>query len=247
MRSFSGITLFPALVLGLVFAPSVSAQKSLDAFAQTALQDLAASVDVISKNDRELSKIGKGYVDVYGLTSQELWVKDPDRVVFQGKKGILTLRYVTNPPRKLTEVATLRIRKVEDISKEPGKGDSIADFGVVTRNWATKVQSKWLRVEQRDGKSLQVFEVWEASDPLYKNTIWIDPATRTLVERIAHHRNPNKPGFKKRFVFSEPKQYSGAWVPTRVDLYNGEGKLAASMRYESIRVNSGLQDKLFSF
>ncbi|MBM3460127.1 MAG: hypothetical protein FJX77_16530, partial [Armatimonadetes bacterium] len=198
----------------LASALPVPAQKSLEALAQPGIQDLTASVAVLSKNDRELAKIGKGFVDAYRLDKQEMWAKEPGKFLFQGKQGIFTIRYVTNGGRKLTEVATLRIRKVEDVSKEPGKADSLADLGLITTSFAEQIEASWLRSEARDGKTLQVFQYWFPEDPRSKHTIWVDPATRTMVEHIAHHRNPNRPGFKKKFVFREPKQYGAIWAPT---------------------------------
>lgn len=244
-RAIAGFVGGGGLLLGLSLpAP---AQKGLDGFAQAGLQDLTASVAVLSKNDAELQKIGKGYVDAYRLNKQELWAKEPGLFLFQGKQGVLTIRYVTNGGRKLMEVAGLRIRHVDDIAQEPGKGDSLADLGIITPAWVQRITAQWLRTETRNGKQLQVFEYWFSQDPRSKHTIWVDPATKTMVDHIAHHRNPKRPGFKKRFVFSEVKQYGGVSAPTRVDLYNGENKLAASMRYDAIKINTGLPDKMFQF
>jgi hypothetical protein len=222
-------------------------QKSLEVYVQPTLQDLTATVAVISKNDRELAKIGKGYVDTYRLAKQEIWVKEPGKVAFEGKQGLMTVRRVTNGDRMLLEVALLRVHKVEDISSEPGKGDSVSDLGVVTADWLKRIEARWLRTETRGAQNLQVFEYWYPEDPRAKTTIWMDPTRRTVVERISHHRAVTKPGFKKKFVFSELKQFNGVWLPTRVDLVNSDNKVAASMRYEGIRVNTGVQDKLFTF
>lgn len=225
--------------------PVQAANPSLDSYAQAGLKDLAASIDVVSKNDRELDKMGKGYRDAYTLSSQEISFKEPGLGRFEGKKGILTVRRITTPNRQLFEVPTLRVRKVEDISTKPGKADSVADLGLITPAWADSVESKWLRTEQREGKTLQGFDVWSKSDPLSRHTLWIDPATKTVVEHVHFHRNPSKTGFRKRLVYSEVKQVNGVWVPTRVSLYNSENKLAAVMRYERVRVNTGLSDNLF--
>ena len=165
---------------------------------------------------------------------------------FEGKQGVFTIRYVTNGNRKLTEVPTLRIHKVDDISTEPAKGDTISDLGIVSSSWAKRVESRWLRSEARGGKTLQVFEFWYNEDPRARHTIWLDPSTKTIVEHVAHHRNRNKPGFRKRLVYSEVKQIEGVWVPSRVAMFNGENKLAGEMRYSSIKVNENLQDKMFA-
>src|SRR5688572_22686491 len=230
-------TLAAAACLVALGARPALAQKKLSDYAQPNLRDISASIKVLSHNNRELAKIGKGYVDAYKLGSQEIWAKEPGCVRFQGRKGILTIRYVTNGNRKLTEVAHLRIRKVDDISKEPSKGDSISDIGVVTQAWVDRVEDRWLRTETRDGKPLQVFEFWYKEDPRYRHTIWMDPATKTMVEHVSHHRSKKRTGFKKKLTYGDSKQINGVWLPTLVSIYNEENKLAGQMRYDRIQVN----------
>lgn len=239
----------PAVLAALFLcgARPARAQKALTDYVQGNLKDLTASVDVVSKNDAELEKIGKGYVDAYRLGKQEIWAKEPNRMRFQGKQGVFVIRYVTNAGRKLTEVPTLRIHKVEDITAEPGKADSISDLGVITTGWEQRVESRWLRTETKDGKTLQVFEVWYKEDPRARHTLWLDPATKTIVEHVAHHRARNKPGFRKRLVYSDIKQINGVSIPTKVSMYNTDDKLAGVLRYEGIKVNTGLADSLFNF
>lgn len=231
----------------LLLALPAAGQENLARYAQPTLQDVTATVKVVGKTDRELAKIGKGYVDAYKLESQELTAKEPDRVRFEGKRGLLTIRYITNGTRKLTQVSTPRINKVDDISKEPAKGDSISDAGLITPAWVARVEDRWLRSETRDGKTLHVFEYFYKEDPKYIHTLWVDPETKTIVERIDHHRSKIKPGFKKRFLYSEVQTVNGVNMPSKVVLLNGENKVAAIMRYDRIKVNTGLPDKLFSF
>jgi hypothetical protein len=228
-------------------AAPAPAQKALADYVQPALKDLYVNVDVVSRNDAALEKIGKGYVDAYRLTEQEIWAKEPDRIRFQGKQGIFVIRYVTNGNRKLTEVPTLRIKKADDITRDPGKGDSLFDLGVVTASWTAKTDGRWLRAETREGKTLQVFEVWFKNDPKALRTIWLDPTTRTVVEHIAHHREGYKKGFRKRLVYSGVKQIGGVWLPTRVTMYNTDNQVAGVLSYGGQKVNSGLADSLFSF
>lgn len=230
--------------LGALAALPVQAQKSLADYAQPTLKDLTANVKIVSKNNAELKKIGKGYVDGYSLGSQEFWWQQPDRVRFQGKKGLMTVRRITNGSKQLLEVPPLH-RKVTDLTKKPGKGDSISDIGVIAADWVRDVESRWLRNETRGGKTYPVFEYWEKLDPRYKHELIIDPETKTVIERIDHHRNPKTPGFRKRFVYSEVQDVGGVKLPARVEVYNGENKLAAVMKYEKVKVNTNLSDKMF--
>jgi hypothetical protein len=230
--------------VGLCARPAL-AQKELSDYAQPALKDLTASVKLLSHNNRELSKMGKGFAELYKLESREIWCKEPSCVRVQGKKGIMTLRSITNGDRRKVEVPTMRIRKVENVKDEPGKADSISDLGVITPAWLRTVQSRWLRTETRDGKPHHVFEFWHPEDSKAKHTIVLDPATKTVVEHIAHHRAQRKKGFKRRVVYSEPKQVNGVWIPTRAAAYSPDNKLAGEVRYDKIQINTGLPDSLF--
>jgi hypothetical protein len=234
-----------ALLVAALHAAPARAQKQLSDYAQPGLKDLSATVKVLSYNNRELAKLGKGYSELYKLERQEIWCREPGQVRIQGKKGLLTVRNVTNGDRRLTEVSTLRIRKVESLAKEPGKGDSISDLGIITPGWVSRVQSQWLRTETRNGRPHEVFQFWHPEDRRAKRTIVVDPATKVMVECIAHHRGRRRTGFKRRIVYSEPKQFNGIWVPTRAAVYNDENKLGGEVRYDSIKVNSGLQESLF--
>jgi len=238
------LTLSGALTSGFV-RPAFSAEKPLEEYAQSNLKDLAAKIKILSHNDRELSKIGKDFPKGFTLGSQEIWCKEPGKVRFQGKKGLFTIRQVTNGNRKLFEAPA--VHKVDDISKEPGKGDSIADLGLITPGWVDTVEYQWLRTETRDGKPMQVYQYWRKEDPRARHTITVDPTTKTVVENIAHFRSKKKEGFKKKLVYSAPQQINGVWVPTRVSIYNTEDKRGGEMQYESIRINVGLEDKLFNF
>lgn len=242
--------LLPALAGLLCAAGTARAQdpaKSLGYYVQNGFRDISTTVAVISKNDRELDKIGAGYVDAYSLSRQTIQAKEPDRFRLEGRKGVFTIRYITSGSRKATQAPSLGIKKVADISKDPARGDNVSDIGLVSQSWADRVQNRWLRTEQRDGKTLQVFQFWYREDPKYRHTIWLDPSTRTMVEHVYHHRGRRQQGFKKRVVYSEPKQINGIWVPTRMTLFNGDNKQAGVIRYDAIKVNSGLPDSLFAF
>lgn len=242
------LLLIPVLAaVAAVSAPAIAQQKSLDDFTQPALKDVAASIKVLSHNNAELEKIGKGYQDAYKLTDQEIWCKEPNKVRFQGKNGLMRIKYVTDGYRRLMDVSPLHVHKSEDVAKEPNKAETIADLGVMTPEWVDRVEHRWVRSEKRDNKTLQVFEYWYKADQKAVHTIWVDPATKTIVERISHHRNKNKPGFKKRLVYSDLRQVNGVWLPSLVTIFNGENRQAAQMRYDNVRVNSGLADNLFKF
>jgi outer membrane lipoprotein-sorting protein len=46
-------------------------------------------------------------------------------------------------------------------------------------------------------------------------------------------------------MLKQPTQVAGVWVPTRIEVYNGEGRLAAVTQYKQVKVNTGLSESLF--
>src|SRR5687768_12285029 len=87
------------------------AAPTLKEFVQPNLEDISASIKVIGSNDGELKKLGRSYVEATKLQQQVIQCKEPSRVRYEGKKGLVSVRYVTNGNRKLTQVPTLRINK----------------------------------------------------------------------------------------------------------------------------------------
>lgn len=232
-----------AAAITILSAPGWTA-PSLSQYAQTALRDLQVDLVVASKNDRELKKMGDGFVDAYSkLKDQELTYKEPNMVRFQARHGLAGLTRITNGNRQL--FSYLIHRKVTDISKEPGKADAIIDIGVITPGWEQQVESEWLRAEKRGGNTLQVFSVYFKADRKARHTLWIDPDTKTVVEHIAHHRGRRKPGFKKRLVYSDVRNVNGVHLPFTATLYNSDNQVAAVMKCEKVRVNTGVDPKRF--
>lgn len=237
--------------LALLAPPAVGQRgadpKTLDFYVQPDLKDLTAKGHVVEKNDRALAKIGKGYVDAYNMGNQQVWCREPGQLRFEGKKGLIAVRRITNGMRQVQEIPFFRHKKKSDLTEEPGKGDYISDLGIVSAFWVQQLKWEWDRTESHLGKNTQVFLCRWANDGSARMTLWLDPATRTMVDRIAHHRDKLKPGFKKRIAYSEVQRINNVWVPTRAELYNGSNERAAVMKYDSIQVNSNLSDSLFAF
>lgn len=230
-------------------AGPASAQTRLADFSQPALKDFSGSISIISSNQRELQKIGKTFADLYKYRGDkaQFWYKEPGMVRFEGKHGVITARHIVNGDRRASQVPNLRINHVENIAKDPDEAETSLDFGLITPAFANRVQSRFLRTEEHLGKNCAVFEVWYTTDAKRKHTLWLDTRTKTVVDHIDHHRAKRKAGFKKRFVFSDVKQYGAVWVPTKVEVYSPTNKLAGASRYDNLKVNAGLSDNLFRF
>jgi outer membrane lipoprotein-sorting protein len=236
------------LVIGTLplAARGAETQETLDRYAQPALQDLSATAVVAQKSDPALKQIGDGFEKGYRIGRSSLKLKEPGKVRVEGKYSFFSVVYVINGDKKLTSVPTLHIHKVKNIATRPGERQTSLDIGFFTPSLLPQLSSQFVRYETRGGKRLAVFDLWFKAEPGgRKHTVWIDPATRTIVERQVFHR---RGGLKMRYLYQNPTRYAeGVWLPTRVDLYNAAGQQAAVTRYDDVRVNAGLSDSLFQF
>jgi hypothetical protein len=239
-----GSALGAALLASIILASSAQAEPSLRDYAQPALRDFQATGTVLAKNDAELKKIDNSLVQGYRFRESLLQYKEPLKLRVDSKAGLLSVRYVINGKRKATQVPGLRINKVKDITGRPGEEQSMLDSGIITPGFlADAVASRFVGQQKLDGRQVPVFEFWYTDEPHSRHHfVWMDPAKRIILRHDVHHRSG---GLKMRFVHKQPTQVSGVWVPTRLELYNAQGRLAAVTRYAQVKVNTGLSESLF--
>jgi hypothetical protein len=118
------------------------------------------------------------------------------------------------------------------------------DSGIITPGFlADNVESRFVGQQTLDGRKVPVFEFWYTDEAHSRHHfVWMDPAKKFV---LRHDVNNRSGGLKMRFLFKQPSQVAGVWVPRRIEVYNPEGRLAAVTQYTSIRVNTGLSESLF--
>jgi hypothetical protein len=207
---------------------------------------MRATIAVVQKSDPALREIGEGFEKGFRFKKSDFSLKEPGKVRVEGRYGMFHVLSIINGDRKLESVPTLRMRKVKNIATKPGSRQTPLDLGVVTPWLVDQLNQQFLRHEMRNGKKLAVFEVsFKAEPTARKNHIFIDPTTKTVVERQVFHR---RGGLKMRYVFQNPVRYANSvWLPTKVELFNAGGKLAAVSRYDNVQVNAGLPESMFQF
>jgi len=230
-------------------APAATPQpETLADYAQTAVKDFSGRTRVLEKHKKALKELGSSFVRAYSIKTQLFYYKEPGKVRLEARQGLARVRLITNGNQHLAEYRLgpgLTKRDRADLRLKPGKGDTSVNFGIVAPSFPKRVQSKFLRFENRGGKRAAVFSYWYPADPKLKHTLVLDPETRIVLEHTAHHRNKKLPGFKNRYVFSSPRKIAGVWLPTRIELRSPSNQLAAVSAVENLQVNTGLPDKLF--
>jgi hypothetical protein len=233
-----------ALLTTFCLAGGAWAEEALRDYAQPALRDFAATAAIVQKNDAELRKIDDNFAKGYRFKESLIQYKEPLKLRVDSKAGLFSIRYVINGKRKSTQVPGLHLNRVKDITGRPGEEQSMLDSGILTPGFvADAVAFRFVGRQELEGRSVPVFEFWYTDEPHSRHHfVWLDPEKKTILRHDVHHRTG---ALKMRFMFRQPQKVGGIWVPTRVEVYNAEGRLGAVTQYSNIRVNTGLSDNLF--
>jgi hypothetical protein len=228
----------------LVVTGAARAEEALRDFVQTDLRDFTASGVLVQKNDAVLNKIGRNFAQGYRVRESLIWYKEPLKLRVDAKAGFLSVRYVINGDRKATQVPALHINKVKSIVGHPGEAQGMLDSGVLTPAFlANSVASRFVGRQELDGHTVPVFEFWYTADKLSRHhLLWIDPEKRIILRHDVDDRHGHP---WVRYVWKQPIQVGGIWVPTRLEVYSGDGHLAAVTRYTGVKANTGLSESLF--
>ena len=231
-------------ILWLCAGFAMAQSQDINDYVQTRLHDLRATVKQQTANQRELEKINKDFANSYRIKQMTARYKEPSKMRLESKVGVVSVVYIINGNRK--HVSAGPIKSTDDISDAPGKRQSLMDFGILTPGFMKLVNAKFLRYDHEGGVRYPVFELtWANSDDTSKHIVWMDGKTRTVVKRQWYNQVGKLMAI---FYYKNPVEAApGIWIPTRVEVYNAEGKLGGVTTYVDLYVNEGLPDSLFQF
>ena len=232
---------YPYILPALLAVPALSAQAAPDIHTLTSrsLKTLQASSTIVTENQDELKTIPGDIALAYRLHRGTLAYKQPGMLRIEANiPHIAAGYYIINGNQKLT-VAPF-VHKVQNTTGAPGKRQSLLDFGLVP----PELLNDYTLTFQRRESGLLCYKVQpkQAGETNY-DLIWIDPKTHITTQRYNYDRQGK---FVKWFLYKNPVLAApGVYVPTRVELYNAQNKLAGATVYQNIRVNQPLSDSLF--
>jgi outer membrane lipoprotein-sorting protein len=161
----------------------------------------------------------------------------------EGKLGMLTAKIVINGDRKATIIPTIRYSKKEDIGNEPHKRQGDLDIGIVSDSiWRNYIVLDTDTEKSSSGNTYRITFIRENSRER-KIVCWVESKTLKLLKLDKYDSDGN---LISRYIYSKHSFIDGlVWVPGRIDVYGGDGKLAGTTAYESIKVNTGIPDSVF--
>lgn len=229
-----------AIFLLMVIASN--AQPTFDDAVQTSLKDVSFSVEVLSSNRYELQKINRDFALGYEAEEVAVQYKDPlmIRVTFlvNGQRSI----YIVNGFTRSFRIPRMRVNiEGEDISKSPGKHQTLLDFGVITSGMRDLFLSGEYVRNESSGEL--VFDVrYKYSGDKSRHRIWVDADKRYIVKREWYNQDGD---LKATFIYELPAQSDKAWMPTKLTVINADGKIAGISRLTKVEINAGIPDSVF--
>ena len=230
---------FAAAALALSLSASAQAAPDIQSLTSNGVHTLQVSSEIVTENQDELKKIDGDIALAYRLHRGSMSYEQPGKIRIEATiPHLVTGYYVINGNQKLT-VAPF-VHKVQDTTGAPGKRQTLLDFGLVPPELLTDYNATFLRRES----GLLCFQIQpKQAGETQKDLIWIDPKTHVTTQRYNYNRDGK---LVKWFLYKNPILVApGVYVPTRVELYNPENKLAGATVYQNVRVNQPLSESLF--
>ena len=229
------------LALALILGGSAPAAPPLQQFASTGLKTLSLSSQITTENQSELRKIPGDIALAYRLHRGAMQYMQPGLLRVSASIPLLgSGYYVVNGNRTLT-VAPF-VHKVRDVTGAPGKKQTLMDFGLIPPELFQDYNAAFV---ERDGQ-YDVYNVTpKQKSETYRYQVWIDPKTKITEKRMDYDRH----GVLTKLVYyKEPLQIAaGIYIPTRLELYNADNKLAGVTVYQGVRVNQPISASTFNF
>lgn len=233
----------PVLVIALAQQPAPSIREVLP----SGLRDATFTAVAVEANQRELRKINPDFAASYRAlgNSARVSIKEPFKVRVQGREGDTEIIYVMNGPRRMIRIPRTGLATRQDLSKAPGKRQTIFDFGLIAPSLFDELfDARFVRRDRQTGDL--VFDLTykpELGDKT-RNRIWVDPEKRIVRRREWYSQIDGR--LMATFVFDQERRLGGIWIPGRMTVRNADNVVAGVMEYRDPSVNTGLDDSLFA-
>jgi outer membrane lipoprotein-sorting protein len=212
----------------------------------TNIADMEASVHVTKMDPKEMEKIGRDFGLPYRLHTLLLQYKQPDKLRLSSHIRLLgDAVLITNGTLRFFDVPRFE-KKVEDLEKTPSKRLTLLEYGgLLSPETLRFMQGRFVRAEPLDGHPMLVFDMtYQGVESASHYRLWIDPETRITCKR-EWYDTENR--LRATFFYQEPREVApGIWLPSRVEVQNADGIVAATTTLHDVKINQGLSDDLFT-
>jgi len=215
---------------------------------QPNFQDSTLVGKAVTANSRELRKISSDFAVSYKFLGQEVhaMLKEPFMLRLEATIDDSRLQVISNGNRRVFRLPQSRLSKTEDLSDSPGKRQTILDFGILTPSLFEQLfDATFVRVDREAGGL--VFDLTykhPTFDDSSRQRVWVDSQRKFVAKRVWFAQDGHEIA---TFIYDNPQFQNGVWFPTRAIVKNVDGMVAGVTEYETVKINSGLQDRMFQF
>lgn len=233
-------TVATLLPLGLAPAPARAAAPNPDQVATDKIRDLSAVLKVVQADFDELAKIGRDFRTTYRFKEMTLAYKNPNKTRLEARILGASVVMVFNGDTKMLR-APLR-KEVRNITGQPGQKKNLLDLGIFARDY---LATDWKAAYERSEGALQVYKLTQRnSDNHAYEIVWVNPRT-AITEKRQSFNGKGRRRMELRYL--NPVQAApGIFIPTRIEVYNQEGKLGGVQEMRNLKVNAGMSDDRFA-
>lgn len=233
-----------SIIATTLAATTLGLAPSIDDYVQSSLKDVSFTASVAKSSQTELKKINNDFASAYRFNKTSVMLKEPFKLRMEAKVEDMDILFIVNGGTKAYKIPSRGLSRKENVSKAPGKRQTAFDFGILTPAlFSNYYSAKFVREDSRTG--MTVFDVtYVASlNDKTRHRIWVDDSKKFVSRREWYGQD----GFlKATFEYTNPSQVGGVWVPTSLTVKNSENKFSGQMSYTNFKVNSGLNESLFS-
>lgn len=211
---------------------------------QTTFRDARFRVVSVKANMDALKSINKDFAASYRFSFMDAVIEEPFKMRLTSTVDDTQLVYLLIGAKRSYYVPKLKLRHTEDLTNSPGKRQTTLDFGLLTPSLLRDLfVAKFDRVDRESGDL--VFDLTYPSpkfDDTSRHRVWVDPSRKFVKKRVWYSQEGR---MLAKFIYEDPEQQNGVWLPTRCTVFNAADKLAGVTEYRSIKLNAGVPDAEF--
>lgn len=228
--------LLATLALGTT---ALAATPTADSVATDQLKDMTGTLRVVKADFAELGKISREFRVTYRFKRMDVAYKFPNRTRLETKAAGMTGILIFNENTRYYKLPIRTDRK--DITGQPGQKQGLLQLGVFSKDF---LDADYEAVYQKTDNGRLVFKLNQrGTDNKSHEVVWVNPKNH-IIEKRQSFNGDNKLRMETRYL--SPQQVRpGIFVPTRIEIYNQNGKLGAVQAFEGVKVNLGVSDALF--
>ncbi len=231
---------------GSASSQTVQSSHKLADYVST-VKDLSETVRVVQSDTAQLARIGSDFGATYTLKTMHMMYLQPDRLRLDGNSPTRgTALMLLNGSIRYVDIPRFKIHLTENLEKSSSRRQSTLELeGILSPDTLTYLTGTYVRTEMLDGGQSEVFDLhYTGSQSQQHFLVWVDDRTRITVKRQWFDADKH---LKATFSYDQPKEVSpGVWLPTRLQVQNSEGAIAAVIALEDVKVNTGLMPDLFN-